>query len=1314
MFTISLIIATSGTDLMSGEHENVISDYEGTATLAPIRNLIPDPGFEKSQEKDGTLKYWDLGESPKPTHWTVFAKDGKTQKNYGRQIAGQISLNKEMYNIVDALVPGSGPISSKDTIDIARPLRPKAKAYLVSKNVGFPAGWYCLAMGWIIGKKFKKFQDGNKNMTGPGPRSEPFYLAQGNGFYVIVPSDSTEGITGVAYYLTQPSKTEIGALSSKLFVQSKEDLETRSGIYKFYGPLDVRFKDDGKNNSSPHKKRKASFRKKKSNQGKNKTLKTTDIVTGFKLVTSIGSTPSNISTESNSIDELGETVFAFQPEEYGEEVIGWVPEIYTKDEETGQVTKFVVSKDIYAGAGRKRRKSGSLPYFPVGEEAEVFCTDPILWPASSGTSLVENDDLEDYNSALVGMEEEEEGIFSAQFPDAEEQTDPMANYTPTDSSLGSTEDPAAIEAPTEAPTPVIVLLNNSGLTPGKHHIKTALFVEDEEGSESPPTNVNVGMGDGIKISRPKWHNKLSNDDLGSRDVDNKPVEWDFLDVAVNYLPEKKGVIQLSEEGSPTSDADLFVTPPAELNPEYDRYTLTMGFHYTKNTTGAIDVVVEEYDENDALLSTQRVSRFGRRSEGRNVQQNYKLSQRVTDVASPSVTKLSPNATYIRARVKGVGSRSRLGGRNHIVRMSDFAAYEGWSVPKTIDINLETQKKTGDAPGPGKNTKDEDHNKFSRPHGGYCVVRTDPKGRPYTGEYVMRDFTIFETGTNEGWIKNVSEFDTLLNDIRKEAALFSEYGVHMSGTGGGSSDSRTNYVKKVFNPETTMTVSWDMFIKTFNEQDISLGAIMDAQDKLLALVTLTRFGSVLLYYNTPTGLSEPVTALSGLDVGMQVHFKLSLNVLSGKVTLFFGSDEDDVDEVATIEGIDYSQFGYAVAAILGPSIPGFAVNRFAEFDLSYGKIEITNLGDWNNVRRDMGNYIEYYGPRGTPRNGKYGPTGMRVPVKEEFTYTLGVSTTYTDMSKNSYLFAFRAMSEDHRVLRTFNPLVPDIEGNQKGWKRDTKTFTTPPGTAYIEFHSNKLGQGILRIHGLQLEEGTVATPFNMEMSRSGWFNIYFNNAQGEVYEDDPMVELGRVKSLRNVMVSGTDTDYVSYMARYRSGDSLEELATTPYSYDYAKLNTRKKITEVRIDLASAKDYNTPEINYVELDVERPYAQLLKEDGTEYRGGVNVYEIQTPSAPPNLEISDLASGGKHFDEWGYERARRIACKLRSFRRSTSEAIMSSYKHVLEFDSKRVTVWTDEPISFSSNVGTRIYFNDGREYFQLEEADFEGYVMSEEELI
>ncbi len=235
---------------MSGENYNVMSDYEGTAMLSPIYNLVPDPDFGDYTEATAELRYWDLGEPPTPDGWMPFVTDGKTQKVYSRQSTGPVTAL--IYDVTDELVPGGTPLDPSETIDIAPPMPPIVKAFRVSKAVGFPAGWYCIAYGWVMGgggkgNKRKKNHKNSKRGTGPGPRSDAFEVAQGQGLLVTAPVEIPEDVVGVEYYLTMPEKTEVQALTGHLYMQESFSTKAHPKVFRMTGPFSKKHKWNGKN-----------------------------------------------------------------------------------------------------------------------------------------------------------------------------------------------------------------------------------------------------------------------------------------------------------------------------------------------------------------------------------------------------------------------------------------------------------------------------------------------------------------------------------------------------------------------------------------------------------------------------------------------------------------------------------------------------------------------------------------------------------------------------------------------------------------------------------------------------------------------------------------------------------------------------------------------------------------------------------------------------------------------------------------------------------------------------------------------------------
>lgn len=242
------IIATTGRQLMSGRQNKVMSDYEGTAMLSPISNLVPDPDFGDYNQATAELRYWNLDFPPTPDGWMPFVMDETIHKIYSRQSTGPV--RGLIFDIKDELVPGGTPLDPSETIDIAPPMPPVVQAYRVSNKIGFPAGWYCIAYEWLLGgggkgNKKKKNAKTSKRGTGPGPRSDAFEVAQGQGLLVIAPTDIPEDVVGIAYYLTVPSPNETAALFAPMFMQESFNTDNHPKAFRLMGPFNKKKKGGG-------------------------------------------------------------------------------------------------------------------------------------------------------------------------------------------------------------------------------------------------------------------------------------------------------------------------------------------------------------------------------------------------------------------------------------------------------------------------------------------------------------------------------------------------------------------------------------------------------------------------------------------------------------------------------------------------------------------------------------------------------------------------------------------------------------------------------------------------------------------------------------------------------------------------------------------------------------------------------------------------------------------------------------------------------------------------------------------------------------
>lgn len=544
-----------------------------------------------------------------------------------------------------------------------------------------------------------------------------------------------------------------------------------------------------------------------------------------------------------------------------------------------------------------------------------------------------------------------------------------------------------------------------------------------------------------------------------------------------------------------------------------------------------------------------------------------------------------------------------------------------------------------------------------------------------------------------------------NDVTTASGMISRFGLRLQKYADAVVK---NFVQRTLAPRDSISVMGDLFLEDFSGR-FEVFAIRNVDNTDVAALSIEDDGSLVMAYRNSILGWVSTTVATNIDDKQFLSLELSYDAKTKEVKAYMGPNEYSKTQVGSaIAGLNST-------AQLKTVFAGFALNETAypsRHTVHFGQIAVTDKPTVPNSDLTDGNYIEYFSPDGTPLNSLYGPTGLHVPIKPHLTYTVGVNTWYQDLMAGSELFNMRAKDKNGVVLRVYGSLVSGMSGDRERWERTTKQITIPRGAVTLEFFANNLGGGKLKIHGLQVEEGLVATPFNSSRARNGSFSVYLNNRQPGMKLFDPMIEISRIKRLRRIFVEGHDTDTTSYSSNFRTANSIAELAGKPYTNDYSKLSVDDNITEVHIQMASTIDGDTPEIHSVSLDVERPYAQLLREDGTEYPGGVLANGITTPSAPPNMEFLQMASGAIEGVQWGSERPKRISFNIESFRRSASEEIMYYPIHVLEADNKRYTVLFEAAPEFTP-VGKRITYPDGSEYFQRESAEVTALILKTEDL-
>lgn len=1307
--------------MMSGDNNNVRSDYEGRVRLSG-KNLFPDPGLNMFDPKTGIHRYLLLEAPPRPTHWGVYIRDANKVKNSARQVLSPIPLQDSTYDQEDELVHGPSPVDESKALAIAHPIVPDANAYPVSNTIGLPEGYYCIAWGLIPDEDWQKPQAA---MTNPGPRSEPFYLAQGQGFMLPTPTEFSSNITALALWITEPrfsTDPVIGAQRARLapmFVVDRWRVRGLNDFVRVVGPFAKRvseqaqlpenrnltFVGDPKNmprlrvrRDTVHHKhderivcqvgyafqtdagigavkvqggwesaapgRRAivfepeDFELRKPNAKTNEERKKEREDTGSV----------NQSNETNAAGEDETTDSRGRPKEKEttRRIRGWRPLVRFKatddkndpDDEHG-VTEWFMIVD----------KGGKNAFREKGEQAIILESEPGKWPKHGKTELVR-----------VSIEH--------------------ADYS-------------GVGEPTEAPEApegdMILDLNTSGLTPGKHMVKTSLFVledgEEQESLPSPERAVQVTPGAGIRVRRPKFHNLADNDDASELDLEdfNKPLGWDFNKPFPNnvrvYNPRRGGVV-IEDSSNSLSTYWALRTPVATLTEDTNRFLIRFNVSIGRHASGRLKAILEEYDMVNGVpqLIAARVFR-GWTSPVDDREYIIKLTKNLTDGFNKNrKLRINNNTKQVRVRFEMDGGNGA-GARNMDVEVSQYGVFKEWARPRK---SRRLEAKRAETPEP----KDTVY-----PHGGYCVIVDEPNnGNPFTPNFGTYHSMYFESQTSyQDYWEEFAGANTA-GGRGMDWAIEGNWGYRAAKTLQGSATARfITHTQPV--DRTEVTLGTDFFIQTLNNVNaVDMIWLRRADGNNLVRVgvnsnnrltlAIPRVGGTDTY--TSTKVIEPG------DLGrLEIHVS-GLDSAAGRVRVYLTVGDGRRVTVFDVQGINYTGLTCRGMRIGADDLGG--TNTL--WDIYYDNVLLTDTPT-DNVTYASGNHIEYYGPAFTPKDGIYGPTGVRVPVKGGQTYTVGVNVATEDTALGSSVMRWRARTAEHRIIETYDYVAKGLP-EDSDWTRYTQTFTVPVGTAYIEWFENNLGHGTVRIHGIQIEKGAVATEFTDKNALNGDLSVFFQTAPAGITPNDPMQALTVVSAIRDITTVITEDEDTSFAVDFRGGNSLGTLGSYVTTVD--GLSKDHKFIEVRIKLSSSSDTDSPELSRIEIDLARPHSHLLREDGTEFPGGVLVNNIAAEHLIHNVERVQFSSGAVGDHTWGNVVLRRIPnMDITAFRPETVAEITNIYGNGfvrLQTPYGRWTIRIDEEPVFDTNPNSRLYLDPQRsEYFQVYKATVAGIIEAEE---
>ncbi len=1240
---MGLLRARSGTDLMSGDNLNVASDYDGVLRLAPVKNLIPDPGIRDFNEAHDKHRYWLLNEPPRPTGWAPFIRDRNIVRYYSRQVSQPIPMREKVYDQIDELIQGPSPIGDDRAIDIAAPIKPEVKAIDVGP-IGFPAGWYTVAYGWILGE-----WDSSGRYTNPGPRSPSIadtglQLAQGQGMIIIPPEEIPRNVTGIAVFVSEPAASHAAAQSAPMYLVHRIRVKGRSAFEKLRGPFSKKHLVGSNENSTYLGIPTAGIKvdKKENYYAKHDGI---SVKLGYSLVTESGrsrSFRSDTIREANNKD----TAIRWKPKSFPKAAKGWVPEV-----------KFIKGNSTVWF--RLEKKEGNKKAHDRDEWATVACSTPNQWPQKQ-PSTIKND------------------------------------------GKNNDEDQSGIKAPAEAlELPTVLELNNSGLTMGRHLIKTALYVGEEEGPVGSETSITIPQGASsekraLRIHRPKWHNLLDNDDLANRAVEDidLPRGWiipgrPFATPSTLVVrPPREGVIRYLDNSNSAVTFTAFHTPFATLSEDTNRFLVRFRNKITGYTGGAVKIWLDEYpDGADETTPASQSTLLGTFTKNHDVTRVIRLSRQTSDPVRPDVLRVATSTRAIRIRVTGIGN-TRLGNRNFDVEFSHWGAFEGWAEPTKV-TRLEENR---------HDDNDGEREDYVYPHGGYCIIRENPKQGPRKDNYTTLNKQTWETAITP-WTTFTSGATGLTVSRLDEAGLKGVYGLRVRKSAVTPADNVDQlYAEFSFTARAQAALASDMYIRQFSNHSLDLMGIRTSGGaNAIAQLQLTATGILNLITTNAAGTSTTTQLATGIDDEQYLSAELEVNgagTSSGTVKAYIGLNKADRTLTTTVSGIDLTGRQAAVTR-LGHS--RLNLSKDAIFNIYHDNTVVSVEGTATSTALP-GNYIEYYGPPRTPKNEVYGPTGMKVPVQPDEDYTISCRAYWEDVAANTDLLRVKAMDRRHRELDVFGPVIQGISGDNKDWTEFSKTIHVPEETAYIEFFANDLGPGLVKVHGIQLEKGTVASPFDMTNATSGHASVYFDAPIEELSDTDPMSRLNEVVDLENVRVLIQDEDNTSHTLQYRSGEDMTELLAASYTSDFNTLDHSDDIFEVRVNLASTDNTASSELKGIDVELTRADGLIADGNGEEYKGGTLVNNVSPVHTPPNDEEVLMASGRTVSNPWGTETTSTINFDMHCFRRSTSEEIAAEKTHVIEFPDRKYRISFIEPIEWEPFPRTRIKHSGSKEDFQM----------------
>jgi hypothetical protein len=799
------------------------------------------------------------------------------------------------------------------------------------------------------------------------------------------------------------------------------------------------------------------------------------------------------------------------------------------------------------------------------------------------------------------------------------------------------------------PAPDTALPAVSGITPtpmdaDDYEFRSTHMHEGAQGPPSTPTAATVPSNSTVRVIA-QTNQLFPNGDLMEQDpTDGLEMDSEKPVVSGVSAVHTAGVVTLTDTSLSTSNAEVRRTRKSKIDPT-KRHSFRTRIELQNYVSGAVEAILRQLDASGNILADYSMGTVSSSTP-------TDLEVRAGPAGTNSHVILNPATAQVQIAKKHKGNTSA-GARNFKHKHSHTGGVKGHAHPKKRKLPrpVEHHHPPGHhAPGPVPGPEDPTD---PVPPGSYAVIVQNPPNPATRNADVVYAYDGFENGKftfSSATITESPNDSTTTSEFTSAAAIDGSYGWHIAAT----STTATNsiYATKPL-AQGNRNQAGIRVLMQINQLPSSgfvyLAGLLDSNGILRASVTLSSTGTLTLVSTdknnvslTPTITGVTVTAGSILDLKIMASQAQTTN---GTVTATASLNAAaPVSQTST--AIDWSTITFG-SIQLGAFTPSSAGISF-DFDID----SVCELAPGEALSTAIpGNAVEYYGAQGIPPSQEYGVSGTIISAIEGATYCASIFMQTTGIEQAASPLVSVYCNEIGQILQSNGPVVTQISGTNE-WRRYFTTSTAPAGTAYMKFIGGTMADGLMLFMGLQVELGSVPTPFTTSYNTPGTCVPTFDLSLPLTGSVDPIAGTAAVKEITAAGAIALTPPGTTVTSRFRS--SHDQTNWSAWYTDVTQM-PGDTFVQVEVTLTTTNGAVTPVVYAIYLDYIRARPILTRSDGSEFDGGAIVVDMAPVQAKFATEDRTFADESVGFRTFGTRPGVRIArFDLECFLESTAAEI------------------------------------------------------------